>query len=119
MEKVYGNEIIKTFVLKSYVYRAAAFGGICHPFRRAMSSMVTLYSAAGVHPKVLQIIAFGLFTAEQNLIIAGLILSSSINQIIERDLFAERPSMRKNRIRRDSIVANKFPSKAEFASIVA
>jgi hypothetical protein len=36
---------INTFVLKSYVHYAAIFGGICHPFRRALSSVVSLYSA--------------------------------------------------------------------------
>jgi hypothetical protein len=55
------------FVLKSYIRSAAIFGGICHPFRRALSSVVSLYNATCVHPEVLQPIAGSLLSAELDL----------------------------------------------------
>jgi hypothetical protein len=40
------------------------FGGNTTPFRRALSLMVGLYSAAGIHPEVLQAITSSLLCAE-------------------------------------------------------
>jgi hypothetical protein len=40
------------FVLKSYVHCAATFGDISRAFRSALSSVVSLYSAARIDPDV-------------------------------------------------------------------
>jgi hypothetical protein len=67
---------------------AAVFGGICHPFRRALSSVVSLYSAAGVNPEVPQFVTGGLLATEYNLAVASFTLGMSTSQIDEGDLFS-------------------------------
>ena len=67
---------INTLVLKSYIHSAAIFGGICHPFRGALSSVVNLYSATGINPRPLESIFLGLNTAPFDLGEAGLALSN-------------------------------------------
>jgi hypothetical protein len=44
------------FALKSYIHSTATFSGICHPFRRALSSMVSLYSATSIDPDIFVIV---------------------------------------------------------------
>ena len=48
--KRYGN--INRCVLKSYVRSAAIFRGICHPFRRALSSVIRDFFSDGGHPSM-------------------------------------------------------------------
>jgi hypothetical protein len=111
-------EIFNTFVLKSYIHSAAIFGGICHPFRRALSSVVSLYSATGVDPKVFQVVLCSLLSAEPDLLVTRFILASAICQVFKGDLLGIcSPRMRKYRIGRDSLVAKL--SKAKIASIAA
>ena len=81
------------FVLKSHVEFAIVFGGRRRPFRRVFLPVVGLYIAASVHPKVLQPIAFGLFSAEADLVVTRFTLASTILQFFEDDLFASHPSM--------------------------
>jgi len=69
---------INTFVLKSYIHSAAIFSGICHPFCSALSSVVSLYSAAGVDLEVVQSIALSLLSAEPDLIVTRLVYASTI-----------------------------------------
>ena len=53
----------------------------------------------GVGPKVLQAVAFDLFSAEPDLVVASLVLASAIYQVLEDDLLGIRSScVRKNRI---------------------
>jgi len=66
--KRYGN--INRCVLKSYVRSAAIFRGICHLFRRALSSVVSLYSAASIHPYVFVPVLEGFSTCFYDLLVA-------------------------------------------------
>jgi hypothetical protein len=79
---------------------------------------VTLLYAAGVNPKELQAIAPSLFSAELDLVEASLALATAIHQVFEGDLLALRPGVRKYRVRRDFIVANKVLREDKLASAV-
>jgi hypothetical protein len=88
------------FVLTSYVHCAATFGDISRAFRSALSSVVSLYSAASIDPSVIRAICNGKLAC----VLAfskALFLSShvQVNQIRERNLF-EFPAVRQDRIRR-------------------
>jgi len=109
---------IYTLVLKSYMCSAAIFGGKCHPFCRALSSVVSLYSATGIDPKVLQVIYSCLFSTKSDLLIARLVLSSTILQVFKGDLLSARsPCVGKYRIGRNVLVTKL--SKTEIISVVA
>lgn len=62
--------------------------------------MVTLYSAAGIYPGILEAILGSLFCAEAYLFIASLLLSSAGQQLTIRDFLAIGPCMGEYGIRR-------------------
>jgi len=63
------------------------FSGRYRAFRRALSLVVGLYSAAGIDPEVSQVVASCLLTAEHDLAIAGFIFTTMIYQVEEADFF--------------------------------
>jgi hypothetical protein len=90
---------INTFVLKSYIRSAAIFGGICHPFRRVLSSVVSLYSATSIDPKIEQAIGLGLFSTELKLSEALLVAASAIYQVfVCHLLILSSPSVREDSV---------------------
>ena len=81
--------------------------------------LVLLVDAAGIDPKVLQAVAFGLFSAEPDLVVTIFMLASAIYQVFEGDLLGIwPPCVRKYRIP-GNIVANEVLGQAELASVVA
>jgi hypothetical protein len=105
------------FVWKSYMRYAAIFGGMCHPFCRALSSVVSLYSATSIYPEVLQAVSTSLLSAELDFSISKLVFPCTINGIVEGDLLTIRsPSMREYRIGRNC-AANKFGQAEAFAAV--
>lgn len=72
---------ITRVLFKSLVTTAVVFGGICHRFRRALSSVVGLYSATAIHPKVLQAIFLGLISAELDLSVSSFVPSGSVYHV--------------------------------------
>jgi hypothetical protein len=57
------------------------FNGIYHPFRRALSPEVNLYSAASVHPEVLEAVLHSLLSAKLDLRIASLALACALHYV--------------------------------------
>jgi hypothetical protein len=77
----------------------------------------TLLCATRVHPKVLQAVVRGLFSAEPDLIIASLALAGMVHQILEGELLAtSSPGMRKYGIWRNVAVIK--PSQAKLTVAV-
>jgi hypothetical protein len=90
------------FVLKSYLHCAATFGDICNPFCKALSSVVSLYSATAVDPKVLEIVLLSLFSAKLDLLIASFVFSRVVYKVLKSDfLIISLPGMRKDSIARN------------------
>jgi hypothetical protein len=94
--------------LKSYVHSAAIFGGTCHSFRRALSSVVSLYSAAGVDPNPLKPIFNGLVAAVGNFSETCLLTGNFKILNVSESNFMLTPSVRENCVSRNSLIEEFF-----------
>jgi hypothetical protein len=71
------------FVLKSYVHCAPTFGDISRAFRSALSSVVSLYSAASIHPEIFEAILLRLLSAKGEFAVASFRLVRVMFQVLE------------------------------------
>ena len=93
-----------TFILKGYIHSAAIFGGICHPFRRALSSVVSLYSATSVDPEIIEPVSFSLCSTEADFLVTRFLQAYAVSQIVESHLISfKAPGMGEYRVWRSSI----------------
>ena len=91
------------FNIESRVTTPVVFGGIYHPFRRALSSVVGLYNATCIYPDVLKTILGSSFCAEPDFGITSLVLPSTSCQLVISDFFVVCPGVGENSIRREVV----------------